>query len=172
MKKTLFFISLMACLTGGCAWYHIQPISANSLDDWGKTNSLPDGYIFYQPELYFAATIVTDSAGKQKITVAPLWLPNYRKPYRLTTHNFLAKADFTFNFENGWKLTQIADKGDNSTVANTLADELTTVLKTTGTTATPGNRPPQTRIILYHPTVNPKNGLFSGFEEVSTIVTD
>lgn len=172
MKKTLFFLSLMAWLTGGCAWYHIQPVAANSLDDWGKTNSLPAGYIFYQPELYFAATIVTDSAGKQNITVAPLWLPNYRKPYRLTTHNFLAKADFNFNFENGWKLTQIADKGDNSTVANTLAGELSTVLKTAGMTAIPGNRLPQTRVILYHPKVNPKNGFFSGFEEVSTIVTD
>ena len=30
-------------------------------------------------------------------------------------------ADFTFNFENGWKLTQISDQADNSTVANTLA---------------------------------------------------
>jgi len=39
----------------------------------------------------------------------------------VTTHNILAKADFTFNFENGWKLTSIADKRDNSTVANTLA---------------------------------------------------
>ena len=117
MKKTLFFVSLVAALTGGCAWYDIQPISASSLNNWGKTNSLPEGYIFYQPELYFSATIVTDSTaptGKANITVTPLWLPNYQKPYRLTTHNFLAKADFSFNLENGWKLTQIADKGDNS----------------------------------------------------------
>jgi len=172
MKKILFFVSLMAWLTGGCAWYDIQPISANSLSNWGKTNSLPEGYIFYQPELYFSATIVTDSADKQIVTVTPLWLPNYQKPYRLTTHNFLAKADFTFNFENGWKLTQIADKGDNSTVANTLAGELATVLKTTGLAVAPGTRPPETRIILYHPTVNPKNGCFNGFEEVSAVVVN
>ncbi len=175
MKKILFLVSLLACLTSGCAWYKIQPISANSLNHWGKTNSLPEGYIFYQPELYFAVTIVTDSAGpagKPNITVTPLWLPNYQKPYRLTTHNFLAKADFAFNFENGWKLTQITNKGDNSTVANTLAGELTTILKTTGMTATPGNQLPKTRILLYHPTINPTTGFFNGFEEVSTIVAD
>ena len=175
MKKILFFVSLVAALTGGCAWYDIQPISASSLNNWGKTNALPEGYIFYQPELYFSATIVTDSTaptGKANITVTPLWLPNYQKPYRLTTHNFLAKADFSFNLENGWKLTQIADKGDNSTVANTLAGELTTMLKAAGMAATPGNPPPKTQIILYHPTVNPENGCFNGFEEVSVIVAD
>ena len=133
MKRTLCFVSLAAWLTGGCAWYNIQPISADSLNGWGKTNCLPEGYIFYQPELYFSATIVTESTGstnKQNVTVTPIWLPNYQKPYRVTTHNILAKADFTFNFENGWKLNSIADKGDNSTVANTLASQLTTVLKT------------------------------------------
>ena len=133
MKRTLCFVSLAALLTGGCAWYNIQPISADSLNGWGKTNCLPEGYVFYQPELYFSATIVTESTGstnKQNVTVTPIWLPNYQKPYRVTTHNILAKADFTFNFENGWKLTSIADKGDNSTMANTLAGQLTTVLKT------------------------------------------
>jgi hypothetical protein len=175
MKKILFLGSLVAWLTGGCAWYNIQPISANSLNNWGKTNALPEGYIFYQPELYFSATIATDPAGpagKPNITVTPLWLPNYQKPYRLTTHNFLAKADFTFNFENGWKLTQIADKGDNSTVANTLAGQLATILKAAGFAATATNQPAQTRVILYRPTFNPVNGYFNGFKEVSMIVTD
>ena len=175
MKKLLFFVSLMAWLTGGCAWYKIQPVSANSLNNWGKTNALPEGYIFYQPELYFAATVTMDSTGatsKQNITVTPLWLPNYQKPYRLTTHNFLAKADFAFNFENGWKLTQIADKGDNSTVANTLAGQLATMLKAVGLAATSTNRPARTRVILYRPTFNSANGYFNGFKEVSAIIED
>ena len=119
MKRFFCLLSLTALFTSGCAWYKIQPVSADSLNGWGKTNCLPEGYIFYQPELYFSATIVTESTNKQTVTVSPVWLPNYQKPYRVTTHNILAKADFTFNFENGWKLTSIADKGDNSTVANT-----------------------------------------------------
>ena len=57
-------------------------------------------------------------------------------------------------------------------VANTLAGELTTMLKAAGMAATPGNPPPKTQIILYHPTVNPENGFFNGFEEVSVIVAD
>ena len=175
MKRTLCFVSLVAWLTGGCAWYTIQPIPADALNGWGKTKCLPEGYIFYQPELYFSATIVTESAGstnKQNITVTPIWLPNYQKPYRVTTHNILAKADFTFTFENGWKLTQIADKGDNSTVANSLAGQLTTVLKAAGLSVKLTGPTPETRVILYRPTVNPTTGYFDGFEEVSAAIKD
>jgi hypothetical protein len=176
MKRVLWFISLAAVLTGGCAWYKIQPISADSLNSWGKTNGPAEGYIFYQPELYFSATIVTESTGstsKQTVTVTPIWLPNYQKPYRVTTHNILAKADFTFNFENGWKLTSIADKGDNSTVANTLATQLTTVLKAAeGLKATGLPAPAKTRVILYRPTVNPTNGYINGFEPVEVPITE
>ncbi len=175
MKRTLFCISLVAWLAGGCAWYDIQSIPADSLNNWGQTKGRPEGYIFYQPELYFSATIVTESTGrtsKQNITVTPVWLPNYRKPYRLTTHNFLAKADFAFTFDNGWKLTQIADKSDNSTVANSLAGQLTTVLKAAGGPVKLTGTMPQTQVILYRPTVNPKTGYFDGFEEVSAVIND
>ena len=176
MKRIWCFVSLAVLLTSGCAWYKIQPISADSLNGWGKTNCLAEGYIFYQPELYFLATIVTeftDPASKQNITVTPIWLPNYQKPYRVTTHNILAKADFTFNFENGWKLTSIADKGDNSTVANTLASQLTTALKTTGALQMnqTQQQPPKTRVILYSPKFN-KNGYFNGFEPVNVLTTE
>jgi hypothetical protein len=176
MKRTLCFVSLAAWLTGGCAWYNIQPISADSLNGWGKTNCLPEGYVFYQPELYFSATIVTESTGstnKQNVTVTPIWLPNYQKPYRVTTHNILAKADFTFNFENGWKLTSIADKGDNSTMANTLAGQLTTVLKTAEEIRLTGTQqqPPKTRVILYRPKFN-NDGYFNGFEPVEVPITE
>ena len=175
VKRTLCFVSLAALLTSGCAWYKIQPISADSLNGWGKTNCLPEGYIFYQPELYFSATIVTESTGstsKQNVTVTPIWLPNYQKPYRVTTHNILAKADFTFNFENGWKLTSIADKGDSSTVANTLAGQLTTVLKAAeGMRASNPQQPTKTRVVLYRPKFN-KNGYFNGFEHVDVPITE
>jgi hypothetical protein len=168
MKRILCFVSLAALFTGGCAWYKIQPVSADSLNGWSKTNCLPEGYIFYQPELYFLATIVTestDSTSKQNVTVTPIWLPNYQKPYRVTTHNILARADFTFNFENGWKLTSIADKADNSMVANTLASQLTTALKTAEGLKVPNpQQPSKTRVILYRPTVNPTNGYFDEFK--------
>jgi hypothetical protein len=174
MKRALGFVSLIALLTAGCAWYKIQPISPASVNGWGKTNCLPEGYIFYQPELYFSATIVTESTGptsKQNVTVTPIWLPNYQKPYRVTTHNILAKADFTFNFENGWKLTSIADKGDNSTVANTLASQLTTVLKAAGVSIKSTDQTPKTRVILYRPKFD-EDGYFTNFEQVGVSITE
>src|SRR5437868_1742817 len=116
MRPLILLWALAVLLLGnGCAWYEITPISADSLQPWGTRNASP-GYIIYKPELYFAATISTVS-NKQEVSVAPLFLPNPAMPYRVRTGNFLAKADFAFNFENGWKLTQVSDKSDNTTIA-------------------------------------------------------
>jgi hypothetical protein len=175
MKRTLCLFPLAAALlAGGCAYYKIQPISASSVQNWGKTNGVQEGYVFYQPELYFAATIAPDSTGasgttsaKQSVTVAPIYLPNHERPYRVTTHNFLAKADFTFNFENGWKLTQISDKSDNTAVANTLAGELKTMLSTAVVKAQvePGTNAPKERVILYRPEYD-HDGFIKSFKQV------
>lgn len=179
MKKLLPVLSLVPLvlltpfLGVGCASYSIQPIAASALKDWGRENGpLPLGYIFYQPELYFSATITVDPAtGKQSAVVTPLYLPNYQKPYRLTTHNFLGKSDFSFNFENGWKLTQIADKADNTAVANALAGQLKTILSAAGAAALKSGepRPPKTRTLLYRPIFDEKTGYFTGFAEVAGI---
>ena len=167
-----------AWLVGGCAYYRIQPVAPASLADWGRPNGPPEGYIFYQPELYFSVTLLagsTNSVGiaaaeKQTVTVTPLYLPNYQKPFRLTTRNFLAKSDFTFNFENGWKLTQISDQADNATVANTLAGQLQTILAAAqGTalklTATNASAAPQLRVLLFRPVFD-RNGYITSFEPV------
>jgi hypothetical protein len=170
MKRMLCVLFLVvAWFAGGCAYYKIQPVPAAPLKNWGKTNGPREGYIFYQPELYFSATILTDStnaSAKQTVTVTPLYLPNYQKPFRVTTWNFLARSDFTFNFENGWKLTQISDKADNTTVANTLAGQLQTILSAAGAAVklTPTNAP-QLRVILYRP-VYDRNGCIESFAEV------
>ncbi len=175
MKRILCVLPLAtALLAGGCAYYKIQPISVSSLQNWGKTDGPREGYVFYQPELYFAATIATDSAGdkgtaqtKQNVTVTPIYLPNHERPYRLTTHNFLAKADFTFNFENGWKLTQISDKSDNTAVANTLAGELKTMLSVAGVKAQvePGTNAPKQRVIFFRPEYDDE-GYIKSFKQV------
>jgi hypothetical protein len=170
MKRTLCVFPLAAALlAGGCTYYKIQPVSASSLQSWGKTNGPREGYVFYQPELYFAATIATDS-GSANVTVAPIYLPNHERPYRMTTHNFLAKADFTFNFENGWKLTQISDKSDNTVVANTLAGELKTMLSAAGVKAMTGagTNAPKQRVILYRPEYD-DGGYIKSFKQVGVM---
>ena len=176
MKRILILLPLLASFTGGgCAWYKIQPIAQTEVNRWGAAGKpLAEGYIFYQPELYFSATITTETVknaagveeSKQNISVTPVYLPNYRKPYRVTTHNFLAKADFGFDFENGWKLTRLSDKADNSTLANTLAGQLDTMLKTVGGSGTAKGMP-KTRVLLYRPTFNETTGYFDGFAPVN-----
>jgi hypothetical protein len=98
-------IALGLLLTGACAWYDMTPISQKATNHWSKDGK--EGYVFYQPELYFAATItqVTTStnqrtSSKQDITVTPLYLPNPNKAYRVKTHNFLAKWQLRFGRTN------------------------------------------------------------------------
>jgi hypothetical protein len=171
------FASTIAVFLSGCAWYNIKPINASEAD-W-KSASPKNGYIFYQPELYFMVTIPADansngSAGgatkpKQTVTVAPVYLPNIQKPYRLTTHNILGKADFEFQFENGWKLTSLCDKSDNSTVAAALASALQTAVSSGSKAAAPGGGGSgDEQVILFKPQYA-KDGTISSFTKVAVI---
>ena len=154
---------------GGCAWYDVTPVNKSEVTNWGSGKK--DGYIISQPELYFAATITettsTNKEVKQDISVSPLYLPNPYKAYRVTTHNFLGKADFAFTFENGWKLTQLSDKSDNTTIANTLAGQLSTILKAAGVGLASGPTP-KTRVFLYKPDYA-DDGTIKGFLEKGEI---
>ncbi len=91
----------------------------------------------------------------------------------MTTRNFLAKSDFTFNFENGWKLTQISDRGDNSVVASTLAEQMPTILAAAMGTgpfrmqATNTASAPQLRVILFRP-IYDERGYIRSFQEVGS----
>jgi len=81
----------------GCAGYRIE------LD--GKRK----GYDVYQPEPYLQVQY-NDKGSTGQI----IWLPNYKKRYRISTWNLLAKADFSFTIQDGWMLTNISDKSDNT----------------------------------------------------------
>ncbi|HEY1661701.1 MAG TPA: hypothetical protein VGI03_04720 [Verrucomicrobiae bacterium] len=172
MKNYLLFFALIGLNSvTGCAWYNITPVSKSEGDNWASSHP-KDGYIIFEPELYFAATITTTSTNKtvkQEITVTPIYLPNPAKAYRITTHNFLAKADFTFNFTDGWKLTSIADKSDNTTIANTLAAQLQSTLSTAKVFGFDGSEATVTnRIILYKPEYD-SDGIIKSFTPKGTI---
>lgn len=156
-------ISLTLC---SCATYTIRPISKEQTK-WplSKDVKADKGYIFYQPELYFVLTITKDDKGTTA-KAEPIYLPNYEKPYRVTTFNFLAKADFTFAFENGWKLTSIADKSDNSTVANTLAGQLSAIVSAAAGVATTAAGKTEVRVLLLRPLYN-ADGHIEGFKDVT-----
>ena len=173
--KTFVVLLTLTFLSNGCAWYSIRPIpaSATTTGEWGRHSS--DGYIFYQPELYFSASIDSirsaGSARAQSVTVTPVYLPNYCKPYRLTTHSVFAKSDLEFQFQNGWALTQIADKSDNATMADALALQLKTVLAAgmSGVVCGSTNEASAHRVILYHPRFDLRTGILDGFDPVDAI---
>jgi hypothetical protein len=179
--KTIILTLSLPAILSGCAYYDITPIAATETSKWAMgTPPSSDGYIIYQPELYFSATVTVettkDDKGKEQtkenVSVTPLYLPNYQKPYRVTTHNFLAKADFAFEFENGWKLTKLSDKSDNSTIANTLAGELKTMLSASGLAIASENGKKKRRVIMYRPEFNSQTGYFESFKQVASIEED
>ena len=173
MKNNLALIGCIALGLTGCAMYKIQPVSGEKLDHQWDSGTAHSGYVFYQPELYFLVT-PTPAAPKAGETnaavtygVTPLFLPNPARPYRLTTFNFLAKSDFTFNFKDGWQLSSIADKADNTTLANTISGELQTLLNAGGLRAVPGQvAPPESETFLLHPNYDPA-GVITGFSIVA-----
>jgi len=174
----------------GCASYTIQPIAPTELGKW-NTGNLDKGYVFYQPEPYFLVTSTppkatgdsasahaastgesqksspASSGGASDVTfsVTPPYLPNPNKPYRVTTFNFLAKSDFTFNFKDGWQLTSIADKADNSGMATALAGQMKTLLDSAAKLmATSDNPLPKT--FLLHPEFDDNSGVIKTFTTI------
>jgi len=190
MKNKIKFVAIpmlaaTAVVLAGCASYKIQPVSKDT-DPWNGV-AHPEGYVFYQPELYFLVTSAPPKAAGDPpppadkgdklmsedakpapaptsaptLTVTPIYLPNPDKPYRVTTFNFLAKSDFTFNFKDGWQLTSIADKADNSGVAIALVGQMKTMLDAAIPKAV-GQKQPKT--FLLHPEY--ANGVIIGFTSV------
>ncbi len=181
-------LAATALSLAGCASYTIQPIASKELNKWNE-EKLDKSYIFYQPELYFLVTTTppkstgdtastntasADDAKKSSTTtpkedqsttfsVTPIYLPNPNKPYRVTTCNFLAKSDFTFNFKDGWQLTSIADKADNSGVATALVGQMKTMLDAMSILSGPTKPLPKT--FLLHPEYNGA-GIITGFKPV------
>ncbi|MGA2138181.1 MAG: hypothetical protein ABSH14_04890 [Verrucomicrobiia bacterium] len=181
----LSLISLIAFCLAGCATYTIQPVSARKLDKQWNSGDAEKGYVFYQPELYFLVTPVVapkspsnnvstakpDSSADSSaaFSVTPIYLPNPNKPYRVTTFNFLAKSDFAFNFKDGWQLSSIADKADNTTIANTIAGELKTILGAGGLSMmslAPSPSTKERKAFLLHPIYNPDTGIITDFSVI------
>lgn len=124
VKASLVFRGLLILISlailSGCAGYSIT------------LNGDGPGYDVYKPEPYLLVKPATD-----KVDAEIIWLPNYSQRYRIKTWNFLAKADFEFNIDNGWKLTKISDKSDNTTIPSKLLDILQQATKA-GTVALTG----------------------------------
>jgi hypothetical protein len=127
---------------GGCAGYNITK---------GGTGA---GYDVFRPEPYLMI-----KPGEKGPVGEIVWLPNYKERYRIDTWNFLSKADFQFDITDGWKLTKISDKSDNTTIADKLLDVAQKSIKE-GTIALTGD-------VLLFRLVYDENGYFTGLKQVA-----
>jgi hypothetical protein len=140
--KALAF--LVAFSISGCAGYSITK------DGQGV------GYDVYRPEPYLLV-----KNGDKGPEASILWLPNFTQRYRISTWNFLGKADFEFDLTDGWRLTKISDKSDNTTIASKLLDIVEKATKS-ATIALTGS------VELFRLEYN-KEGEFVGMRQVSAL---
>ncbi len=108
LRVLVLMVGVTVC---GCAGYSVQE------------NGQGVGYDVYRPEPYLQGEGVTNPAGVvtgYKFTL--VWLPNYSKRYRVHSWAGFGKADFTFKFDDGWRLTQIDDRASNEEVLKSLTD--------------------------------------------------
>lgn len=96
-------VAWLLLLLSGCAGYSI------TRDGKG------DGYDVYKPEPYLLLV-----SGPKGHSASIVWLPDYGTRYRVDTWNFMAKADYAFDIEDGWKLTGISDESDMTALPRTL----------------------------------------------------
>lgn len=89
----------------GCAGYSITH------------NGTGAGYDVYRPEPYLMVR-----QGQKELAAEIVWLPNYNESYRIDAWNLLGKAEFQFEIEDGWRLTRITHKSDNTALASDLVD--------------------------------------------------
>ena len=155
IKVALVFSGLLILIgftiLSGCAGYSI------------KLNGTGNGYDVYRPEPYLLVKPAAD-----KIDAEIIWLPNYSQRYRISTWNLLAKADFEFDIENGWKLTKIYDKSDNTTIPSKFLDVLQQTTKAATEALMKGEiveEAPKVQPSLYRLVYNEK-GEFIGLKEI------
>ena len=108
----LFVWLVVGGLVGGCAGYKVEE------------NGTGCGYDVYAPEPYLLGTPTVTATTPPTIThtFSIVWLPNYSKRYRVSSWAGLGKADFTFAFNDGWKLVSIEDKSDNTNIMTAITD--------------------------------------------------
>ncbi|HBS30013.1 MAG TPA: hypothetical protein DEB06_11340 [Phycisphaerales bacterium] len=86
-----------------------------------------------------------------------VYLPDRSVRYRIDTHNFLAKSDISFAFNNGWMLTNVADKSDNTGIATEVIKAATALIPRIGAESI-GAGTPVTDPILYEIEFDPVSG--------------
>lgn len=113
MRMALGLAMVVVCgLGSGCAGYSIQQ------------NGTGPGYDVYTPEPYLLRkpVIAAATGAITGFSFEVIWLPNYSKRYRVRSWTGFGSSEFTFEFQEGWKLTKVVDKADNTKVLEKLVE--------------------------------------------------
>lgn len=153
---------------GGCAAYKVTPVSHDAVVKAHEGGG-PEGYVVYALKLFLLASRAPVEGKKDgqsaadaspAYTVTPMWLPDYSRPYRVTTEVFLAKGDFKFAFKDGWQLLGVETEQDSTAALAALSGLVQSAIagvKPVGTAQAAGSAPPD----FYLYSVDFKNGQYS-----------
>lgn len=134
MKRTACILIFVMASTG-CASMSIQPISASKVAAWEGENG-PKGYVVYHPLLALEISekrecaddkdcknpVYSCSAGK------PFYMPDFTKPYEITSKAGLGKAGMDVSIVDGWQLSSAKDSSDNTAFLSAIS----TIFKPSG----------------------------------------
>lgn len=101
---------LLAVSSAGCAGYSIT-----------KGGEGP-GYDIYAPAPYLLRKPHYNANALVGFDFEVVMLPDREQRYKVRSWAGLSKANFTFEFADGWKLTKIVDQSDNSGVLDAITD--------------------------------------------------
>jgi hypothetical protein len=130
MRPHVMTLALLAALLAGCAGVEIRSISQERAlqahDGAGKEH----GYIVYEPVVVVEVgprQVCTGTEGKGKCTLrsqcvagAPFVLPDYSRPYLVSTKSGLGRTGLDMTIVDGWRLGSLKDSSDTGAVLGVL----------------------------------------------------
>lgn len=121
--KRILGVALAAVVVTGCAGIKIQPIEKSRVGagSWGTKGS-PEGYVVYHPQLVLEIVEKRDCGDDKEcknpayscVASKPFYVPDFSRPYQITSRAGLGKAGLDVSIVDGWQLSGIKDNSDNT----------------------------------------------------------
>lgn len=115
--QRIIAVFLATIVLSGCSGMSIQPINPDMRNYFTAGNS-PNGYVVYEPTLYVS---VVDGPNGTCVISKSFVLPDYSRPYRLSSSRGFGKSGVEFSIADGWMLSNAKDNSDNSAVLAALS---------------------------------------------------